>query len=266
MTPAPGRMVRVVCAALLPLLVLAGPDAAAQDALKLVEDSLQRHALPESVYEDQTLILGNPLGHYTVRTLRYYARSDLRGSRRLAVIDTPEELRGMAVLVTRDAKGGARQGPDPASPLFGSNLTVADLEGEQTGDFFYELEESQDLDRIPHLVVKATPKDASTGRALGYASRRIYLRKDNLFMSRMDFLDRQGRLARRVTFRDPRPDESGAWRAGMVLAEDLREERRTLLKIERRVHSADYVPESVFGEKRGEIRKEMHSDLRPGRR
>jgi len=254
MTPAPGRMIRRLCAVLLPLLVPLTPNASAQDALKLVEDSLRRHALPESVYEDQTLVLGNTLGHYTVRTLRYYARSDARGNRRLVVINTPEELRGMAVLVTRDAKGGARRGPDPASALFGSNLTVADLEGEQTGDFFYELEESQDLDRVAHLVVKATTKDESAGRALGYASRRVYLRKDNLYMSRMDFLDRQGRLVRRLTFRDPRPDESGAWRPAMILAEDLRDERRTLLKIERRLHSADYVPDSVFGDLRGEIR------------
>ena len=39
---------------------------------------------------------------------------------------------------------------------------------------------------------------------------------------------------------------SGAWRAGMVLSEDLREDRRTLLKIERRVYSPDYVPAAVF--------------------
>ena len=76
--------------------------------------------------------------------------------------------------------------------------------------------------------------------------RRIYLRKDNLFVSRIDFLDRQGHAVKRQTFRDPRPEDSGAWRAGMVLSEDLREDRRTLLKIERRVYSPDYVPAAVF--------------------
>jgi hypothetical protein len=74
----------------------------------------------------------------------------------------------------------------------------------------------------------------------------IYLRKDNLFVSRIDYHDREGRPARRQSFRDPIPDESGIWRAGMVLMEDLRDGRRTLLKIERRVHSADYVPAAVF--------------------
>jgi hypothetical protein len=32
----------------------------------------------------------------------------------------------------------------------------------------------------------------------------------------------------------------------MVLMEDLRERHSTLLKIERRVHSADYVPADLF--------------------
>jgi hypothetical protein len=32
----------------------------------------------------------------------------------------------------------------------------------------------------------------------------------------------------------------------MMLMEDLRDGRRTLLKVERRVHSADYVPPGVF--------------------
>ena len=32
----------------------------------------------------------------------------------------------------------------------------------------------------------------------------------------------------------------------MILTEDLLEERRTLIKIERRVHSADYVPDTIF--------------------
>jgi hypothetical protein len=81
---------------------------------------------------------------------------------------------------------------------------------------------------------------------MGYHERRIYLRKDNLFVSRIDYRDRDGREARRQTFRDPRPDESGAWRAGMVLMEDLRNGGRSLLKVERRVHSADYVPAAVF--------------------
>jgi hypothetical protein len=148
--------------------------------------------------------------------------------------------------VERDAQGARRRGPDPSSAVFGMDYSVADFEGEQPGDFDYLLEQSQDLDRESHHVLRAIPRDAAVSRATGYGVRRLYLRKDNLFVTRMEFLDRQGRIAKRRTFRDPRPDESGAWRAGMILTEDLREDRRTLIKVEKRVHSADYVPDAVF--------------------
>ena len=69
----------------------------------------------------------------------------------------------------------------------------------------------------PHLSHQGM-RDERVARATGYSERRLYLRRDNLFVSRIDYFDRQGRLAKRQTFRDPRPDASGAWRAGMILA------------------------------------------------
>ena len=229
----------------------------AQEGRGLIEDSLRRHAPSPYVYQEQTLILSDSLGQNTVRTARFYGRNDPAGGRRLLVIDTPADLRGAAVYVSRDAQGGARLGPDPASPVFGSDYTVADFEGEQPRDFAYVLEESQDLDRVSHHVLRATPKDAAVARATGYGVRRLYLRKDNLFVSRIDYLDRQGRLAKRRTFRNPSPDETGAWRAGMILTEDLLEDRRTLIKVERRVHSADYIPEGIFPGSRGAQRAQL---------
>lgn len=258
------RAVSHACAALLPLLALVCATASGQTGRDLMQESLRRHALPPSVYQEQTMILSDGLGQHTVRTLRYYAKRDASGTRSLLVIRTPEELRGMGVLVTLDAKSGERRGPPLAGPLFGSNLTIADFEDERPADFAYEPEESQDLDRVSHHVLKAVPANEDAARTTGYGTRRIYLRKDNLFVSRVDYLDRQGQFARRLTYRDTRPDETGAWRAGMILMEDLREDRRTLVKVDRRVHSADYVPEAVF--KTGETRDEMRSQLRAGTR
>ena len=231
--------------ALLALLVSLASGAWAQSGRELIEDSLRRHAAPANVYQEQTLIQSDGLGQYTVRTLRYYARNDASGGKRLLVIHTPEDLRGRTVFVAHDANG-TRHGPEASSPLFGSDVSVADFEGEQPAGFRYAVEDHQDLDRISHYVLRAVPKDAAVAAATGYGVRRLYLRKDNLFVSRVDFLDRQGRIARRQTFRDARPDESGAWRPAMILTEDLREDRRTLVKVERRVHSADYVPDAIF--------------------
>lgn len=242
------------------LLSCLAAAASAQSGRQLVDDSIRRHAPPAFDYQEQTLILSDKLGQNTVRTARYFERSDTSGRKSLLVIQTPAELRGAAIYIARDSQGGGRQGPDPASPVFGSDFSVADFEGEQPGDFNYELEESQDLDRVSHHVLRASPKDEAVHRATGYGIRRIYMRKDNLFVSRIDFLDRQGVVAKRRTFRDPRPDESGAWRPGMVLTEDLGEARRTLVKVDRRVHSPDYVPDAVFGDPRLGLR----AGIRPG--
>jgi hypothetical protein len=235
------------------VLVLVSTFAAqawAQTGLELVEESLRKQASPSHVFEEQVLVLSDSAGQHTVRTVRFYGLNAPSGTKRLMVIDTPLILRGLRVLVSRDANG-IRRGPAGSSLVFGSDYTVADFEGEQTGENIYEREPAQELDRVTHFVVRATPKDESVARASGYGMRRIYLRKDNLYVSRIDYLDRQGRLARRQAFKDPRPDETGAWRPGMTLTEDMREDRRTLLKVERRVHSADYVPVGVFDEPRG---------------
>ena len=249
-------------AALFFLLACVAASASAQTARELVEDSVRRHAPPDYVYQEQTLILSDRLAQNTVRTARYYERRDASGRKSLLVIQTPAELRGAAVYISRDVHGGGRHGPDAASPVFGSDFTVADLEGEQPGDFNYTLEDSQDLDRVSHYVLRASPKDEAVSLATGYGIRRLYMRKDNLFVDRIDYLDRQGNPVKRRTFRDPQPDESGAWRPGMILTEDLREMRRTLVKVERRVHSPDYVPDSVFESSREATRDAKHAGLR----
>lgn len=220
--------------------------AGAQNGPALVAQSLQRHAPPNDVFEEHALIMTDRLGHYSLRTTRYYAQRDNLASRQLYLVEFPAELKGAALRVDRNIIDGSRRGPAPSTAVFGSNFLVADLEGERSGDFRYVREGDLALERIPHFVVRAEPTSESVTRATGYHDRRLYLRKDNLFVSRIEYFDAKGRLARRLAFRDPRPDALGVWRAAMMLMEDLRDGRRTLLKVERRVHSPDYIPAGVF--------------------
>ena len=222
--------------------------AQAQTARDLIEDSLRRHAPPASAYEEQALVITDRQGQHSLRTLRYYAQRDTRVMQRLHVVESPPELKGAAIRIDRDANDGTRRGPAPGTAVFGTDFLVADLETEQPGDFQYERNADVDLERVPHFVIRARPADASVVRATSYHERLLYLRKDNLFLSRIDYQDRDGRPARRLSYRAPRADEFGIWRASMMLMEDLRDGRRTLLKVERRVHSADYVPTTVFDE------------------
>ena len=236
---------------MLQLACLAGL-AQAEDGRALIEESLRRHAPPAHVYEEHAFVITDRQGQFAVRTVRYYGRHDKDGSRQLRIIETPAESKGTMLYARRGEKDGQLHGARPSAQVFGTLFSVADLEGEQSRDFRYELEDVRDLDRVAHHVVKAVPADESVARITGHGSRLIYLRKDNLFISRIDHLDREGHLARRQTFRDPQPDAAGAWHAGMILMEDLLDGRRSLLKVDRRVHSSDYVPAALFAGLPGE--------------
>ncbi len=217
-----------------------------QTAREMIDESLRRHAPAPNAYEEHAMVITDRQGQHSLRTLRYYAQSKGEVTRMLRIVESPPELKGAAIQIERDAHGGTRRGPTPTTAIFGTNFLVADLEGEHLDDFQYERGGDVDLERVPHMVLRARPLDASVARATSYYERHLYLRKDNLFLSRIDYQDREGRPARRLSFRAPRPDEFGIWRASMMLMEDLRDGRRTLLKVERRVHSPDYVPNSVF--------------------
>jgi hypothetical protein len=164
------------------------------------------------------------------------------------------------VLLTRDAGGATRgevhlpalggplalpAGTAGALPLAGSDFRIADLLAEVPGDFTYAREADLEIDRSMHYVVLATPVKGAVQRT-GAPARRHFVRKSDHFVVRTDYLDLQGLPARRQSFRDPKQVEPGVWRANMILMEDFGERHRTLLKVERRVFSSDYVPAGIF--------------------
>lgn len=242
------------------MLALAGAaQAAAPDTGRsLVEESLRRHGPAPFAYEELTIVLRDAAGKQRVRTARHYRRAEADGTvHRLLAMQSPADVRGSALLLTsRHGQPLERQlhlpalgraltyGPvsESVERVFGTDLSLADLEGERPELYAYEREADRDLDRIPHHSIRARPADPRVPHATGYGERRLFLRKDNLFLTRIDYFDRNGRLIRQQTFRDPRPDGDGALRPAMILLSDLRERHSTLIKVERRVHSPDYVP------------------------
>jgi len=245
----------------------AGPDRqagakAAQDGRALMEAAVRRHQNDPYVYEEQTLILIDAAGHRSVRKARFFLRAEAGGrSRMLLVFDDPEEVRGVALLAERSAGRMTKSGVFlPAlsadmvlgsadargSQFFGTDFAIEDLVAETTADWNYRIEGERVVGEVAHLIVRATPKDAAAAEATGHGARRHWLRKDRLFIVRTDYLDRRGRLVRRQSWRDLKRIDADAWRADMVLMEDFREHHKTLVKVERRVFSKDYVPASIF--------------------
>lgn len=224
----------------LPMLVHA---ASARD---LIAASLERQGPAPYVYEEQTLVLSDASGRFSVRTMKHYQRRDASGEKTLTIVVTPSESVGMSVFVARDPGVGLRRGSKASSSVLGSDFLVGDLEAEQIDAHRYETMPMQEVDHVKHHVVRAIPMDNTKPGRSSATDRVIFLREDNLFVSRIDYRDEQGKVLRRQSFRDPRPDASGAWRASMILMENFKNDQRSVLKIDRRVHSPDYVPAAVF--------------------
>ncbi|MFM8270462.1 MAG: hypothetical protein ACKN9V_09770, partial [Pseudomonadota bacterium] len=73
---------------------------------EVMQEVQRRHQLGASIYEELTLILTDRLGNRDTRNLRRYYHMDRDGNTRFLVLfDTPEEVRGVALLVRRDAAG-----------------------------------------------------------------------------------------------------------------------------------------------------------------
>jgi hypothetical protein len=251
-------------AALAALAVLAAVPVAALAALdgSAIMDQVRSHR-PQAccIYQELTMILSDPAGESGVRRIRWFERHEPDGSSRLLLMFVaPDEVRGAAVLVTRDSPGATRGevylpalgrqldlAPRTAGamPLVGSDFKLADLFRGAPRDFSYAREADAEIDRSMHYVIRATPVKAAEQRT-GGGSRRHYVRKGDYFLVRTDFHDVRGVLARRLSFRDPRQVEPGIWQADMILMEDFGERHRTLLKVERRVFSPDYAPAEIF--------------------
>lgn len=242
----------------------ATPEAPAvtRDARALMEASVRRHQHDPYVYEEQALILIDAAGNRSVRKARFFLRVEAdRRMRMLLVFDDPEEVRGVALLAERGAArmaksavylpalaGGMVTGSADTrgSHFLGTDFAIEDLVVEATEDWNYRIEGTREIGRVPHWVVRAEPRDADAAATTGHGARRHWLRKDTLFIVRTDYLDRRGRLVKRQSWRDLRRIDADSWRADMVLMEDFREQHKTLVKVERRVLSQDYVPAALF--------------------
>lgn len=231
-------------------------------AERIMAETVRRHEQFPHVYEEQTMVLTDTRGRRTVRKCRRFTRAGEDGSYRfLLVFDDPEEIRGVALLVVRAPDGSETRGvylpafgaefkrPGDAARrgnFLGTDLAVEDLAPEDTANHRYVRRTDRTLEQVPYFVVDAYPANEAAQRRTGHALRRHWVRQDNFVIARTDFYDRHLRLARRITRHDLRQVTGTSWRPNMVVAHSEHDGHTTLLKVDRRVYSRDYVPEEIF--------------------
>lgn len=245
---------------LLPQMALADPGTTSWNGRRIMVESGRRHQVLPYVFEEQTLILTDAAGNRDVRKARRFSRVEEDGTfKYLLVFDNPPEVRGVSVLAVLDPSGELQNGiylpafgkalkrsagDGRSNRLLGTDFTVSDLMGENPGDYRYQRKGERRVGGHPCFVVDAYPRTpAVTGP---YGLLRHLVRKDNLYVVRTDYFDRQGRFLKRQSRYDLRQVDGDLWRANMILMEDAREGHMTLIKIDNQVFSRDYVPARMF--------------------
>ena len=227
-----------------------------------MKEVLKRHELFPYIFEEQTLILMDGEGNRDVRKVRRFSRVEKDGTvKYLLVFDNPSEVRGVALLAIRQPSGGveggiylpafgkelkSQAGKSRGGHFLGTDFAIGDLTPEVLTDFRYVRGADQKLDKNVYFVVKAYPKDEGIERTTGYSLRRHFIRQDIFFIARTDYYDRRGRPFKRRTSHDLKRVDVHMWRANMILMENHKKRHKTLIKIDRRVFSHDYVPPEIF--------------------
>ena len=228
----------------------------------IMNEVFKRHDLFPYIFEDQTIILTDDAGNYDVRKARRFSRVEKNGTvKYLLIFDNPPEVCGVALLAIRQNSGGveswiylpasgkkmksnAREGG--GNHVLGTDFTIEDLEGEVLSNFRYVRMADRKIDKIDYFVVEAFPQDEKIKRSTGYSLRRFFIQQDNFSIIRIDYFNRRGRFIKRQTRCNLKRVDDDMWCADMILMENYRERHKTLIKINRRVFSHDYVPPEMF--------------------
>ena len=231
---------------------------------ELMQAVYDKHRRYPYIYEEISMVTHDRKGNKETKSLRFFSRAkSLRDNRLLLLFDSPRELEGVAFLAKRTNDGTLvselhlpafeqtminNSGDDANINFLGTDFTIENLIGEDLDKYFYKRQRDTIVDDTYYYVIDVFSAD-SRSDARQKLLRRHYLLQDNLFITRTDYFDSIGRLRKRQSAHDLVQVTKDIWNANMRLMEDYLRESKTLFKVNRRVYSADYVPEKVFTDK-----------------
>jgi hypothetical protein len=213
------------------------------------------------VYEEQSIVRIDRNGQRDTRTARRYSRVEEDGTvHLLLVFETPPAVRGVALIAHRDARGMiTRQlylpalGPglmdsdtdDRGGGFLGTDFTVESLTGEMMTEYQYVRGDDLESEDQAYFTVDVFRAGDDINRM--QPLRRHFIRKDNFYIIGTDFFDMRGGVIKRQRSHDLKLVDESMWHANLMLMDDYREHHQTVIKVDRRIFSEDYVPADMFG-------------------
>ncbi len=230
-----------------------------QSIMKQVHGQLQQHPY---IYEEQSMILIDKAGNRDVRSTRRYIRVDASGQVNvLLVFDSPEEVKGVALLASQKDENAieagiylpafenrmiSSEGESSSERFLGTDFSVFDLKPDRYEDFSYRRLEDEIMGELSYYSIEVIPLDSQVLKQSGYSKRIHTISKDNLLIFRTRFFNRHGRHIKTLTQHEFKRYGASFWKPDMILMDNLAEQHKTLIKTRQRVFSPDYVPPKMF--------------------
>lgn len=234
--------------------------------LEIMHEVYKRHQQYAYIYEEQSMVMMDRNGDRDTRKVKRYSRVEEDGAVKfLLLFDSPDEISGVALLANRDASGKTRKyiylpalgeqlienvssGRD--GKFLGTDFSIENLAGEVLDDYIYIRKPDKKTNDIEYFVVDAYQREEGLSEVMlikeKRASRRHFISKSNFYITRTEYFDKQGRVFKKQSHHDLKPVDGEMWRSNMILMEDSKEGHQSLIKINRRVFSRDYVSAEIF--------------------
>ena len=228
---------------------------------ELMQAGYDQHLRYPFIYEELSMVTHDRKGNKETKSLRFFSRAEsINHIKLLLLFDSPQELEGVAFLAQRTSDGAlvselhlpafeqtmiGNGGDDADINFLDTDFTLENLIGEDLDKYFYKRQRDTIIDGTYYYVIDVF-HSKTDNEARHKLLRRHFLLQDNLFVTRTDYFDSIGRLRKRQSSHDLVQVTRDVWNANMRLMEDFLRESKTLFKVNRRVYSADYVPEKVF--------------------
>ena len=236
------------------------------NGLEIMHEVYKRHRQYAFIYEEQSMVMMDRNGDRDTRKVKRYSRVEEDGAVKfLLLFDSPDEISGVALLANRDASGKTRKyiylpalgeqlienvssGRD--GKFLGTDFSIENLAGEVLDDYIYIRKPDKKTNDIEYFVVDVYQREEGLSEDMLFkekrASRRHFISKSNFYITRTEYFDKQGRVFKKQSHHDLKPVDGEMWRSNMILMEDSKEGHQSLIKINRRVFSRDYVSAEIF--------------------
>lgn len=231
------------------------------DALQLMKDAEKRHRLPNERVQ-LAMILQEKGGPERARALQMALAQDPKkahGDKQWIRFDAPGDINGTQLLTVENDAGDNEQwlflsgfaksrrvgAAELGDRFVGTDFFFEDLKHRVIEDYAWKLLGSEALDGADCWKIEQTPQAQRAKAQSPYARAELWLRKDNLYVVKTRFFDKQGKPLKEFRAENLVKVSGTAWRADRQTMIDVQRNHKTIVVVKARDASSK-IPDDTF--------------------